>query len=393
MTWARGQYRQGKHGPVYLREIDDVNHMPAVMVAGGFLTVIVALLVIVASDAITIAGEHETTLVLVGVPVVAILLVLSIYVLQQRSDRDRLVRSAYRACAVETPSTESLAELASLRESAEPLSEDLLHDLERAYEQLIHVIVADGIAEEHELERLEATEKALKLPADRIEHGRLQGFLDVYDRAVEDGILTDEEQASITHIREALEVPDRLVRRELTFAKQLRRAHEVREEKLWPIRIGLRLHSDEQAYYTSMSTEKKRVARSYQRGADSRREYVFESLRSGNLFVTDQRLIFEAGSTASIPLDRIVEVGVEANSKFLMVHERGRKKTHYYDVPQPYMTMVYIERMLADAATADAETAPSSGSGSESESETEMTDPTATAEAESGAATADTESG
>lgn len=353
MTWARGQYREGKHGPVYLREFDEASSVPALMVAGGFLSIIFALVVIIASDSITVAGEHETTLVVIGVPVVAALLVLALYLLQLRGDRQKLLSSAYRACSETEPSADELAELARLRLAAEPVSEDVFDELERAYGQLIHLIVADGIAEEHELERLEATEAALKLSADRIEHGRLQGFLDVYDRAMEDGILTDEEQASITHIREALEVPDRLVRRELAFAKQLGRAHEVREGELRPIRIGLRLHSGERAFYTTMGTEKKKVARSYQRGQKNHREFAFESLRSGNLFITDERLLFDTGGLASIPLARIVDVGVEANSKFLMVHERGRKKTHYFDVPQPYMAMVYIERMLEDAADED----------------------------------------
>ena len=352
MTWARGQYRQGKHGPVYLREFDEASSVPALLVAGAFMSVILALIVIVASDRITVAGEHETTLVIIGVPMVAALLVLAIYTLQRRTDRLRLIRSAYEVCSDDEPKAAQLTELARLREGAGSLSEDVLDQLERAYGQLIHLIVADGVAEEHELLRLERTEAALQLPADRIEHGRLQGFLDVFDRAMEDGVLTDEEQASIAHIREALEIPDRLIRRELAFARRLVRAHEIRTEELRPIRVGVRLGSTEQAFYTTMATEKKRVVRTHPQGRGGRREFAFESLRSGNLFVTDERLLFDAGALSSIPLARILDVGVEARSKLLMIHEHGRKTSHYFDVPAPYMTMVHIERMLEMAAPA-----------------------------------------
>jgi len=64
-----------------------------------------------------------------------------------------------------------------------------------------------------------------------------------------------------------------------------------------------------------------------------------------------QRLLFEAGSVTSIPLGRIVEVGVDAETKYLTVHDDKHREPYYFDVPQPYMALAYVERVLEDGAS------------------------------------------
>ncbi len=273
-------------------------------------------------------------------------MVWTIYAVQTGASRQELIQTAYARCALDTPTNEQFAKLTELRHASEPLPELLLDELERAYGQLVQVIVADGIAEAHELERLTRTEAALLLPARRVESARLQGFLDVYDRAIEDGILTEEEQASIDHIREALDIPERQVRQELAFTKQLAYAREVKHEQLVPVQVGMRLHASEQAYYATIGTQRKRMLRSYARNGARHREYVFEPIQAGNLIITSERVAFEAGAVKSIRLSRIVEVGVDAEFKYLTIHEHRHKNLHYFDIPQPYMAVAYLERLL-----------------------------------------------
>ena len=346
MTWARGLSREVKHGRVYLHQPEPGLDVPAPMLAGAFLGAVGALLVVLVTDAITVGGRHEAVLVLLGVPLLIALMVFSIYVLQNHSARRKLVRSAYLRCGVEVPSAEEYAELSELRVAATPIPGNVADELEGAYQQLVQLVVADGLVEEDELERLTRTEAALSLSPERIEKARLQGFMDVYDRAMEDGILTLEEQASISHIREALEVPERLVRQELAFAKELSRAHDIRDVPLTPIRVGVRLPGSERAFYTTMATEKKRVIRTYRQDGEDVPSYAYESVRSGNLIITDGHVLVEAGTVKSIGLDRIIKVGVDARTKYLAIHQNGHKHPRFFDVPQPYMAMVFVERML-----------------------------------------------
>lgn len=351
MIWVRGQYRQAKHGGVYLRSLSEVKQrVPPMAIASLFLFAIGGCLVALASDSITIAGAYEPMVVSLVVPVCAALMVWSAYGIQLSTDRQRLLYKAYESCALDTPTSAQYTELQHLRLSAEPIAEDMLDELDRAYGQLVQIIVADGIAENHELERLARTELALSLPDKRVQKARLQGFLDVYDRAIEDGILTEEEQASIEHIREALGVPERQVRQELAFAKQLTYAREVKREQLAPVQVGVRLRASENAYHATMATQRKRVPRSYERYGERYREYVFEPMQAGNLIVTDKRIAFETGSVKSIELQRIVEVGVHAEFKYVTVHEDKHKHLYYFDAPQPYVTVAYIERLLEQAS-------------------------------------------
>jgi hypothetical protein len=223
----------------------------------------------------------------------------------------------------------------------------MLIELERAYGQLVEIIVADGVVEPHELERLRRVEAALDLPASRVQAARVQGFFDVYDAAIEDHVLTRAEEDTLDHIRAALEVPQELVKKELSFARQLAWARAARDEELRPVPVTIRLHEGEAAVHRTFAIKKKRVARKVPRGARMGIEHVLAPMRTGELYITGERVLFQAEGRTAIALAEIREVGIEAEHKHLMVVKDGKRSPYYFEVPQPFVTLAYLERVLA----------------------------------------------
>lgn len=345
MSWSRGPYREGRRAPVpvYIRRLDEVARAPVVPVTAAFLVLIGAFFLVLISDRLDL-GASEPYIVALVVPVLAFAMVLALYGVGLRADRQRFLQAAFEACTDEPPDEADLEHLSRLREAALPISRALAFELERAYVQLIHVVVADGVVEAHELERLARMEKLFALPEERVRVARLQGFFDIYDRAIQDNLLTAAEEVSIAQIRAALDIPEREVRRELAFARELSRARSVRREPLEPVRanVNVRLRASERAVYMTMGAHKKPVQRPYAGG----HRRTFEVVRAGNLIITDQRLLFEAGSITSIDLAHMVEVDVDAESKYLRVFDDRNVEPYYFDVPQTHMALAYLERVL-----------------------------------------------
>jgi hypothetical protein len=367
MTWARAPIRHAPHGQVYLRQPEPAGQGGAaasLAMAAGFAALVVAVVAIVASDALVMpgtTGQRDAELAGLIVAVAAPLFIWALFRIQQRGFRRQLIRAAYRACGEpgdaaarddheqQAEYQACLDELAALCAGAEPLPEDLLIELERAYSQLIEIIVADGVVEPHELDRLRRVEAALDLPPERVQAARVQGFLDIYDAAIEDHVLTRDEQDTLDHIRAALEVPESLVKKELAFARQLASARAARHEEPRPVPVAIRLHEGERALHMTTATRTKRVARAVPQGGQRRIEHVFEPMRAGDLYITSERLLFQAAGKTAIDLADIREVGLEAERKHLMVVRDGRKNPYFFEVPQPFVTQAYLERVLQAA--------------------------------------------
>lgn len=340
--WTRGSYHQARRGHVYVHEEPRPDGRGSVLLGalgGSLALMILGGVVLVASERLSLPGGHDAHVAAGVVAAAAALLVWVVYAARHTTARRRLVAEAYRVCGEQVPPAEELARLGELRAAAEPLPDDVAADVERAYRQLVELIVADGEADDDELARLCATEEALALAPERIRAVRLQGFLDVYDAAIEDGVLTEEEQRSIEQVRAALGVPEALVRKELAFAKQLEWARRAKSEPLRPVPVTFRLREGEQAVHFTSATELEK--------RDGRGDApVWEPVRSGSLYVTTERVVHAAESTVSVPLAHIREAGVEAERKHLTLVRDGRKTPYYFGVSQPYVTLAYLERVL-----------------------------------------------
>lgn len=350
MTWARAENRRGKRAQIYVRQYQGPAARVALApLATGFLLVVVVVAVIVVSDAVTLAGAREAEVGLLLAALSGIPFVAALYVAQRRTDRRKLIELAYRVCGEQEPRDRDMAALRRARSAFDELPDDLLLEVDRAYCQLVGIIVADGMADPNEMERLRRTEDALELPDEHVANGRLQGFLDVYDAAIEDGILTEDEQWSLDQIRQALRVPERSIAREMKFTRQLERARQAKEQPLEPQTTSYELSAGEHAYHVTMATARKRTIETVQRPAGESREAVYEPTDSGNFYVTNRRLVFEAGRTRSIELATLRDVSIDAESKYLVLVADGKKDPYYFELPQPYVTDAYIERLLRES--------------------------------------------
>jgi hypothetical protein len=164
--------------------------------------------------------------------------------------------------------------------------------------------------------------------------------------------LDQEEEGKVEEIRKAFHVPKSVVKAQLAKADELRRARLIGESDVAPVSIGIKLKKAEECYHETAVTEKKsKVARAYVEDGVRYTERELEPVRSGSLYVTNQRLLLVAEGTTNIKIDSILDLSIVNDGEIVVsVTVDGRKTPYLFAVPEPYVTLAYIERARAISA-------------------------------------------
>lgn len=253
-----------------------------------------------------------------------------------------------------TPTEHDASAVISLRAAdLGPLPDTLANDLETGYCRAVADSVADLVVTSAERARLSILAHGLGLSGDLVKRANLNGFIQGFSTIVSDHKLTAEEEAQLTDLREAFEVPDIAVQAHLAQADQLRRAREVGEAPLVAMPSAVKLRKDEECYYaTSVREMKERVARSWIEGGERYTERELQEVRAGTLHVTNRRLLLVADGATTIKTDAILSVSLDVQEDGVSVVNLmvdGRKTPYYFSFPEPFVTLAYIERVWAQA--------------------------------------------
>ena len=77
-------------------------------------------------------------------------------------------------------------------------------------------------------------------------------------------------------------------------------------------------------------------------------ERELEPVRSGSLYVTSQRLLLVAEGTTNIKTESILDLSIANDGEAVVsLTVDGRKTSYFFAVPEPYVTLAYIERARA----------------------------------------------
>lgn len=247
------------------------------------------------------------------------------------------------------PTEEDVRGVVALREKAGQLPREMAAQLAEAYRGAISEVVADGHLTGAERGRVDLVKRGLGLPQDVVARAAIEGFLGGHAVLVGDGRLTAEEDAALTSLRDALAVPEAAVRAQLAQAGELRKARDVATGDLAAVEADIKLRDGEACYYWAPVSERKKRARAYVENGVRHTETAFEDVRSGNLYITNQRLLMVAEGTTTIKPEKVMDCAVDSDERLLVLTVDGRKTPWYFALYEPFVAAAYVDRVVAAA--------------------------------------------
>lgn len=220
---------------------------------------------------------------------------------------------------------------------------------EAAYRSAVADAVADQKVSPEERTRLERLARGLGLSRDFVQRSNLGGFVEGFYALIGDGKLTEDEDEKLKALRAAFSIPEAQITAQLAKADQLRRARGVEQaDKLEPVAVDVKLGKSESAFYAVPAAEMRFYMAS---------DRDFEPVKSGTLYVTDQRLLFVGDGSNSIKLQKVLRLGMEprrAGGEVVSLAIDGRKTPYYLFADEPFVLVAHIKRAWGAAHNAPA---------------------------------------
>jgi hypothetical protein len=239
-----------------------------------------------------------------------------------------------------SPTEVGAQHISEMREALGTVPQEAQARLEAAYGTAVAEAVADQCITPEEQRRLRLIARACGLTDDAVHRANLGGFTSGLAALVKDARLTAEEDEQLAALRAAFGIADAEVAPLMATVEQLRRARVIEDEEPQSIDAGISLKKGEACYHTAPFTEL--------------REYVgegFRAIKSGTLYVTNERLLLVAGGVTTLKLGKILGAQLAQKSgggQALTLTIDGRKTPLYLDLAEPLIMLAYAKRALAN---------------------------------------------
>jgi hypothetical protein len=209
-----------------------------------------------------------------------------------------------------------------VNESKKIRNKQLVRDqLNDTYQELISKIVKTGLISNEVEQFVKNTENAFGLDADSIKHSKTKGFLSIYEQAVEDNYLTDDEETRLFSIYRSLGIDHNEVNDQIKFLQQLSNSRKIMSTNLQSIICNIPLKKSELCFYNAASQLFKRRT--------EKGKYFLEPGDRGTLYITDMRIVFMGITSIEIKITDIAHCDVE-NRKYLELSKIGRVTPYYF---------------------------------------------------------------
>ena len=235
------------------------------------------------------------------------------------------------------PTEQHARRVATHRQQLAALPEGRAETFEAAYRSAVADAVADQNVTPQERARLSLMARGLGLAPDFVQRANLGGFLEGFYVLVGDGKLTEEEDAKLTALRTAFNVPESQLSAQLANADQLRRARHIEQtETLLPIAADVKLAKGESAFHLADAAEMRYYV-----------ERDYQPVKSGRIYVTNERLLFVGEGTSSTKLEKIMRLSMEPRregGEVVALSIDGRKTPYYIFTAEAFVLVAYIKR-------------------------------------------------
>jgi len=231
---------------------------------------------------------------------------------------------------------EALAAIRAAREADEFTFESLWQESYDAVGGIASAMFRAGTTPSDLLERLEPAASAVGMSGDTFDRLKAHALRAIIWSFLDDKLLTEDEEAFVTKLRETLSVSAESIREELQALDQYRRLRDVTPWSLPAVSVEFKLRDGEVCYHvTSGALKEKRVTRSYVRDGRRMKEEEWVAVREGDIYFTSERILIVGGGTTQIPNDKILAVEMDWGAGVIEVTKDGRKTPFYVAVADP----------------------------------------------------------
>ena len=206
---------------------------------------------------------------------------------------------------------------------------------QEAYAGLLEEGMAGGWSEAADVDRLQRAGEALALDPGFIRREKLNAYRREHIEATADHDLTEAEGAALQRMKTAFGLADADLEEELALLRRLRKLRAIREGALPRVEGDAPLRSGEVCHLQSEGRLlKSRVLRSFSRDRQKYKVRGFVVDKAGTLVVTSRRVLLIHQGTTSIPVDRILDLEVDADRQLLTLTRDDRVRPAYLTTPE-----------------------------------------------------------
>ena len=221
------------------------------------------------------------------------------------------------------------------------LGEFVRNEIEEVHQNFLFAIIKDCTITDDEKEVLKYLEKTFCLSSENIRNNRRIAYTNVYEWAIKDRKLTENEENILRNIFLQLDIRPDDVAEEQAFLKDLSLARQLAGKELNPIETPFSLNQNEQCFFSigDVCLYKSRK-KNYEYHRDN------TPVLMGKLYVTNQRIIINApGEYNRSLISEIDMLSIEEDS-FIRLDFKRKNNIEFIKVSKPYLTKVVIVNYL-----------------------------------------------
>lgn len=168
------------------------------------------------------------------------------------------------------------------------------------------------------------------------------------DLALEDHILSEEEEDEIRELIRQLYLPEDFIFEELQYLDLASSIREEMEKPLTPINASIPLVRGEECYaeYSDVRLLEERVLDRFQRDRIQYRKIGYETQLEGTLTLTDRRLVITARGSREYRMNRILNVIADVENNIIELIIADRKNPVFLTTASPLRLSAKLELIL-----------------------------------------------
>lgn len=221
------------------------------------------------------------------------------------------------------------------------LGEFVRNEIEEIHKNFLFAIIKDCTITDDEKEVLKYLEKTFSLSSENIRNNRRSAYTDVYEWAIKDRKLTENEENILRNIFLQLDISPDDVAEEQAFLKDLSLARQLAGKELKPIETPFSLNQNEQCFFSiSDACLYKSRKKNYEYHRDN------TPVLMGKLYVTNHRIIINAPGEYNRSLISEIDMLSIEDDSFIRLDFKRKNNIEFIKVSKPYLTKVVIVNYL-----------------------------------------------
>lgn len=240
-----------------------------------------------------------------------------------------------------TKMSECIDSLLNIEKELHLLGISTEEEINRGYGNLLTNIIIDKVISQEEFAVLGQYEEKFNIDKSEIAWRKRDAFSTVYEWAIKDKVLTQEEETILKDIFSKLKLDSGNFVKQSLFLEQLRGAREILEKTLEEKVVDFKTLDKEKCYFVSAGT--------YYKSRQSDNRYYPEYDSEVTVYITNKRVVLNTPTFVNIPFSNIRSYNV-VNDEYIVIYTNSRVKPVFIEIAEPYIVKAIMGKVISEQA-------------------------------------------